>query len=252
MSHQLTIATFLTLFGLPLSAHAGKSMKSFVSPPERVHLLEVYTSQGCSSCPPADKWVHNLSADKSLHKNFIPLTFHVDYWDSLGWKDPFSQTRFTQRQREYARSWGRASVYTPGVVLDGAEWSQWGNNATLKTKTDTVGVLRATQSNQPGEFDIEFSPSKMLAGEQWTLYAALAGSGLKTEILRGENRGKTLDHDFVVFDLKKSNLVAQKEMFVAKIKFDRLVDAKATSTEVVFWVTKSGDFKPTQAVSGKI
>ena len=75
-------------FGIPLMAQAGD--KTFESGPQRTHLLELFTSEGCSSCPPAEAWLSKLKADPRLWKDFVPLAFHVDYWDHLGWRDPFA------------------------------------------------------------------------------------------------------------------------------------------------------------------
>src|ERR1700676_1589940 len=95
---------------------------SFESKPARTHLLELFTSEGCSSCPPAEAWLGKLKSDDRLWKDFVPIAFHVDYWDGLGWKDRFAQPEWTRRQNSYAVRWGGSSVYTPGFVLDGREW----------------------------------------------------------------------------------------------------------------------------------
>jgi hypothetical protein len=95
------------------SAHAATCTAT--SGPARASLLELYTSEGCSSCPPADRWLSQMPPRRDV----VPLAFHVDYWDRLGWKDRFAQAAFSQRQR--ARNRGAGWVYTPQVMLDGAE-----------------------------------------------------------------------------------------------------------------------------------
>src|SRR3954447_25677509 len=90
-----------------------------VSPPHKVALLELYTSEGCSSCPPADRWLNQLKLPRD---QLIPLALHVDYWDSLGWPDPFAQRLFSERQERLGRN-----PYTPESVLDGREFRDRGN-----------------------------------------------------------------------------------------------------------------------------
>src|SRR5689334_10736263 len=98
---------------------AGVSLRSG---PERVHLLELYTSEGCSSCPPAEAWINELRNSPLLWKAIVPVTLHITYWDYLGWRDAFARPEFTQRQQAFAGQWNAANVYTPEFVLDGTEW----------------------------------------------------------------------------------------------------------------------------------
>ena len=91
----------------------------------RTSVLELFTSEGCSSCPPADEWMSRLIDDDRLWSEVVPIAFHVDYWDHLGWKDPVASRDFSSRQREHAASWKNNRVYTPGFVLNGLEWRGW-------------------------------------------------------------------------------------------------------------------------------
>ena len=93
----------------------------FASGPQQTALIELYTSEGCSSCPPAETWMSRLKESPGLWKQFVPIAFHVDYWDRLGWRDRFSSQRWTERQRRYASLWQSESVYTPAVVVNGRE-----------------------------------------------------------------------------------------------------------------------------------
>ncbi|MCB1738986.1 MAG: DUF1223 domain-containing protein, partial [Gammaproteobacteria bacterium] len=103
------------------------------SGPRQVALLELFTSEGCSSCPPADRWLSGLIDDPRLWRELVPVAFHVDYWDYLGWPDRFASREFSRRQRDHARSGGLSQVYTPGVVLNGAEWRGWHRGRPLPT-----------------------------------------------------------------------------------------------------------------------
>src|ERR1700758_572188 len=123
MKTLVFIAVSILGFGMNLLA---ENSVRFESGPTQVNLLELYTSEGCSSCPPAEAWLGEFSESEDLWRAVVPVSFHVDYWDNLGWKDVFSSREFTQRQRLYAESWGSGSVYTPGFVLNGAEWQSWG------------------------------------------------------------------------------------------------------------------------------
>ena len=91
----------------------------------QVSLLELYTSEGCSSCPLADRWVSSLKDDPKLWKEFIPLSFHVDYWDYIGWKDRFASPAYSRRQKQYAQQGAVSTVYTPGFLNNGQEWRPW-------------------------------------------------------------------------------------------------------------------------------
>jgi len=115
---QPATATIAAILAMISAAHAACSADSA---PTRPHLIELYSSEGCSSCPPADGWLRTLH----LGADVVPLEFHVDYWDGLGWRDRFSSARYTKRQNEQARRDGGTTIFTPQVVLDGHNWSGW-------------------------------------------------------------------------------------------------------------------------------
>jgi len=124
-----------------LRAACAAEPSRFTSEPARVSLIELYTSEGCSSCPPAERWLGGLRSDPGLWKTFVPVAFHVDYWNRLGWPDRFSNRDFTQRQYAYAEGWSGGSVYTPCFVRDGAEWHARGP---VEVSGGAAGVLTAT------------------------------------------------------------------------------------------------------------
>jgi hypothetical protein len=94
---------------------------SFQSSERQTALIELYTSEGCSSCPPAESWLSGLKSAPGLWNDFVPVTFHIDYWDNPGWRDKWSSKQFSDRQRDYARALGSAEIYTPEFVLNGKE-----------------------------------------------------------------------------------------------------------------------------------
>src|SRR5512134_3098532 len=120
----------------------------FQSATNRTELLELYTSEGCSSCPPAEAWLSRLKSSPRLWKDFVPVAFHVDYWDYLGWRDPFGTADYSERQRAYAAQWKSRSVYTPGFVLDGKEWRGWFSRDDLpRVSNQPTGKLTASSDD---------------------------------------------------------------------------------------------------------
>ena len=121
MKKKLLLSAVLLVF-----VHAASAASlSLQSPINQVGLLELYTSEGCSSCPPADRWLSSLKDNPKLWKELVPVAFHVDYWDYIGWPDKFASSAYSKRQQRYARQQTINAVYTPGFVYNGAEWRQW-------------------------------------------------------------------------------------------------------------------------------
>jgi hypothetical protein len=102
-----------------------KQLTKYESSSRQTALLELYTSEGCSSCPPTDRWMSALENEPGLWNEFIPIALHVDYWDYIGWKDRFVSLEYSARQRQYAQEQSLKTVYTPGFVYNGNEWRNW-------------------------------------------------------------------------------------------------------------------------------
>ena len=168
-------------------------------------LIELFTSEGCSSCPPAEKWLSGLKSNQDLWKKIIPVAFHVDYWDHLGWRDRFAKPEFTSRQQRYAAAWGGDSVYTPGFVVNGKEWRNWFGGNAVPTISTRVGVLRVSLGND-GKVTATFVP-ETTKPRALALNVALLGNELESDVKRGENSGRKLRHDFVVLDLIRIDMV---------------------------------------------
>src|SRR6059036_4275966 len=98
------------------AVNAQNAPLTFQSSGKQPALIELYTSEGCSSCPPAETWLSRLKESPGLWRDFVPMAFHVDYWDYLGWRDPWAAQEFSDRQRAYAQSWRSRRIYTPGFV----------------------------------------------------------------------------------------------------------------------------------------
>ena len=165
----------------------------------QVSLLELYTSEGCSSCPPAERWLSALPTEGAAGRQVLALAFHVDYWDGLGWRDRFASAAYSERQRRHAALAGGTVVYTPQFLLNGRDWRPGGYG-------ELAGALPQGASGAALQLD-----SRMLAdGVDVTLRAqaqgktgqrlmlALFENGLQSRVEAGENRGSLLRHDAVV------------------------------------------------------
>jgi hypothetical protein len=188
----------LTLVCLLLAPAAQAATCTATSGPSRNSLLELYTSEGCSSCPPADHWLSQLPRDGGA----VPLAFHVDYWDRLGWPDRFAQAAFSQRQR--ARNSGLGWVYTPQVMLDGEDYRNWSRSRAPKPKSAPARVgITLTLSQTPERIDTEVDSrfATKLSAPNARLFVALYENRLSSNVAAGENARRTLHHDHVVRQL---------------------------------------------------
>lgn len=174
------------------------------SPPGTVALIELYTSQGCSSCPPADRWLSRLARELPPDRA-VPIALHVGYWDYIGWKDPFARREFNARQSKLASANGSRTVYTPAVFVQGREarWSQptAAFDAELREINRRPAEARiAFREVAARDQRVEFVVQADGAGKSGDarLYIALVQSGLSTAVAAGENRGATLANDRVV------------------------------------------------------
>jgi hypothetical protein len=170
---------------------------------ETVALVELYTSQGCSSCPPADRWLAALPGRFEATKA-IPLSLHVGYWDYIGWKDPFAKPEFNERQRALAAR-TRAGVYTPEVFVGGAELYEWRTDAAFRGALDTVHArpaplrIELEAQPKPGAIDVRASVVPLAAKvPEANLFIVLKQHGHQTDVRAGENRGEKLANDHVV------------------------------------------------------
>ena len=221
--------------------------RTFESDETPVTLIELFTSEGCSSCPPADALVSTLKTSPSLWKNVVPVVFHVDYWDRLGWPDRFSSPANTARQRRYAASWRSNSVYTPGFVRNGREWRDWSGRAPLAAGgSEKVGKLQITLRDRI-HANVIFTPART-APKPLHVEVALLGGNLESDVKRGENSGRKLHHEFVVLHLATAALTAEGNRFTATLTLPE----KTTDTPVALaaWVVAGEGQPPLQATGG--
>lgn len=234
------------LFLCILLANAATASTILQSNAEQVSLLELYTSEGCSSCPPADQWLAELKDHPRLWESLVPVAFHVDYWNYLGWKDEFSRAEYGQRQRRYSKAGAISTVYTPGFVLNGSEWRGFRAGPPVET-----GAVTGYLSAEIGVNDIvvQYRPSKALLGETLVVNISLLGFGLSSDVRSGENNGRELKHEFVVLDLQKKTMTAENGNYGATTALLE-GDIAAARYAIAIWVSTKGDQTPLQAVGG--
>ena len=207
VAYVAVIAT-VTATMLPMPAAVARECAA-TSGPQRVAVLELYTSEGCDSCPPADQWVSALPAQALAISRVIPLAFHVDYWNQLGWADPYSQARFSERQRQHSRRRGASFVFTPQLLLNGQDYRRalLFDDIDSKIKTINQGKPQADIRLKLGiagtrlESVVEISVGDGAEQRRAGVYLALYENNLATAVKAGENKGLTLKHDFVVREL---------------------------------------------------
>lgn len=198
------LASILAMLILPSLGSAAVPLCTASSGATIPAVVELYTSEGCDSCPPADRWFGALK-DQAARGKVVPLAFHVDYWDYLGWKDRFADPAFSSRHRAAASSGGARVVYTPQVLFDSREFQQWRRTTPEKLSGAAAAKparaeLRVTATSSAGARQLQVNVAgKSLAGTQRAeAYVALFENGLSSDVKAGENKGVVLHHDFVV------------------------------------------------------
>lgn len=177
--------------------------------PDRLVVVELFTSQGCSSCPPADRLLSRLGSDPQLEGRVVPLSFHVDYWNRLGWQDPFSSATWTQRQERYARALRARSLYTPQMVINGEREMVGSSESRVRD-----AIRRSLAEPPAGTLDVRLGDltevelpvtvhAELIGRRTHDLVLALFQTGLETDVPRGENAGRHLANDYVVRHLEE-------------------------------------------------
>jgi hypothetical protein len=197
----LTLATAATLEKPPLADQAIA---------RRIVVAELFTSEGCSSCPPADALLQQIASQSPVGQvEVIGLEEHVDYWDRLGWRDPFSSATFTSRQSEYARVFRSGRIYTPQLVVDGAFEAVGSDRSAVRAAIAAAAArpaatvhVSAAAANDRAQIDVsvDMPPSLGRKGSA-DLLVAIVEDGLVSRVQRGENGGRTLPHSAVVRSL---------------------------------------------------
>jgi len=240
----ILIASAFTAFAL-FKTRSATDKKSSIQPHDKPFaVLELFTSEGCSSCPPADRLLPQLI---KIDSGIVALSFHVDYWDNLGWKDVFSDASFTERQRLYGKRFHLESIYTPQLVING-EYELVGSNR-QKAENLINKVQQESSASQITITDLKQQDQHLQVGcelsgdikDSWLL-AALVQKHAERKIGAGENHGATLLHTNVVRSFFENN--AEPEMNFA---ISLPSDLKDGEWQLVLYLQRKSDLKITGA-----
>ena len=198
--------TFLFALLALFVGNAQAAQCSAKSSAKTVALVELYTSEGCDSCPPADRWLSSLGPRGFAPDRVVPIALHVDYWDYIGWKDPYARQAHSARQRKMAKLARAAMVYTPQVLLQGRYFRGWGSGAfehevaRVNARPAKARIALSLDTRRQDAFEVE-AAAELLEAPQNPEIAFFLGAyenKLVSEVKAGENRGKLLPHDYVV------------------------------------------------------
>jgi hypothetical protein len=244
----MRIASWAVLVLIAIAMNSYAEPQRYVSPAKQVQLIELYTSEGCSSCPPADKWLSDLSGEAGLWQQFVPVALHVDYWDYIGWRDPYAAPFFSLRQQRHAQVGDISQVYTPGFVVDGREWQGWFRERMRPQSSDATPGVLSVDLIDGVRTRIQFQP-QVLAPDKLSVSLAVLGFDLESAVANGENAGRTLHHDFVVLGMVEVPLLRDKQGYQAEVSLPPL-SQPAKRTALAAWVSAADSPMPLQAVGG--
>jgi hypothetical protein len=232
------MASFVSILFLWFSARTYAALHVKTTE-DQVNLLELFSSEGCSNCASSEKWLTALRGRSGLWKTFVPVEFHIDAKNLLGWTDPFTQKQLPLRKLAYAQEWGVTSNFFPLLVLNGAEWNQRRPISEIQEKKGTkVGVLSV---DEIGDYEFELNFRAVSRAPQWIAFAALLGNGLA-------DKGKNQPHDFVALQISSQMMEKRHDMFWALLQLSRYDLTTVKSLSVAFWVSQINEMRPEQAI----
>lgn len=232
----------------PCRAHSG---------PQQAALIELYTSEGCSSCPPADRWLAELAADPALSGQVVPLALHVDYWDHLGWRDRFAQSGFSARQRALTAAQGSTTVFTPQVMVNGRTALNWSRSpafrqhiAAINARLATVDLtLEIIPTSGAWQVQIQGRLQPHLSAARAGVFVALYQNGLASPVTAGENAARQLRHERVTRALIGPLPVAAEGRFAHDHRFRLPAEAESRDLGVAAFVQDQTDGQVWQALA---
>jgi hypothetical protein len=249
------LAAAVSVAALAAPPASGESCAA-KSGPRMAPLVELYTSEGCDSCPPADRWLSSTFPAGSSAANAVALAFHVDYWDRLGWKDRFATAAWTERQYAMAHANRSRLVYTPQVLVQGHDFSDWrgtGSAAALAAIAARPARAQIAVEAQPQRdaIAVKAAANVPASGDRrnTALFVALTDSRLVSDVKAGENAGVRLTHDHVVRALRGGIAVNASGEASADITFPVPAESGSAPTLVAFVQnTENGDVLQALAV----
>jgi hypothetical protein len=240
---------FSLLFSLQSLAEASQAFTA-VSPVNRVALLELYTSEGCSSCPPADRFMSRVKLADISDQQLIPLSFHVTYWDYIGWKDRFGNPQHDTRQRKLAKMNNSSMVYTPQFIMNGKDFRRHGSFDNEIVRINSIAAeyqLELNASLNTNAIDVVLNAKALVDnGDEAVAYIALYEHGLSSDVTDGENKGEQLHHDYVVRQFK-GPYVMKQDQSVFRASFAN-GDYKIENSGIVAFIQKPESSDVLQAV----
>jgi len=236
-------------FGLCLAFTAQAQTVTFQSPARQTSLVELYTSEACSSCPPAESWLSELKSSPGLWTDFVPVAFHVNYWNHLGWRDKWSSQQFTDRQQNYGAAWGGATIYTPEFVVNGREWHNWMGMRGPPGPTSTPTGILTVSSESTNRWRVTFAPAAS-GTAAYEVNAVLLDSDVSSDVKGGENKGRHLNHDFAALALVNQPLSAKADGYAGEFTLDSGTNSANGRLALAVWVSRAGELEPLQAVGG--
>lgn len=204
-------------------------------------VVELYTSEGCSSCPPADKWASSLR-----DKGAVVQAFHVSYWDSIGWVDRFAAPAYTQRQQEQSARNHLRGVYTPQALLNGKDWPRWGG-VPGAGEPAAAGITLSQAGTD--RFEASVTPVQGLQAPAWSAYWTVTEHGHNSKVRAGENAGEFLRHDFVVRQYSPAGEYKTAGGAARKLTFRSIAATPGHPRQINLVVFDSASGKTLQAVS---
>ena len=235
-------AAVLALLSSTSSTFAQTSQCAVNSGPTITPVVELYTSEGCSSCPPADKWASSLKGTGA-----VVQAFHVGYWDYIGWVDRFAAPAYTNRQRQIAARENLRSIYTPQAVLNGKDWPNWSGQPKAN---EAAKASIALKQLAPDQFEASVMPLPALQNAStWSAYWTITEHGHNSKVQAGENAGEFLKHDFVVRQLVQAGEYKAGDAAPQKLTFRSIAATPGHQRQVNLVVFDAKTGKTLQAVS---
>lgn len=240
---RITWITAATLLSMGCNAFAAQNTCNVASGPAVTPVIELYTSEGCSSCPPADKWVSSLKGSA-----MVVQAFHVGYWDYIGWVDRFAAPAYTKRQHEVAARNKLNGVYTPQAVLNGKDLPAWGPRPPGGKEPARAGIVLTRLG--PDQFEATVTPvASLQLAPTWSAYWTVTEHGHNSKVRAGENAGEFLKHDFVVRQYTQAGDYKSEGASPQKLGFHSIAATPGHERQINLVVFDSKTGKTLQAVS---
>jgi len=256
---KTTSVLMAMVFASTMSALLGQ-IATIQTEPETPILVELFTSEGCSSCPPADALLQRMDAFQPVSgAHLIVLSEHVNYWDHDGWKDPYSSSSATERQNQYVRALGMETAYTPQFIVDGTSEFQIGDAAhateafqkamtTHKVPVNLGSPIIEGTTVLRTRVDIDGTSER----QNSDVYVAVALDHAESQVLRGENGGKRLKHVAVVQQLKRVGKLEKGGTFGQDVDLKLKPGTDSANLRIIVFVQESGPGRVVGAASRKV